>query len=149
MNDRDLTTREKYQEWFEGNLERCPAASFLGIQLVEWEGGKAVIEFDAEARHANPGGALHGGVLCDIADAAMGTAFASTLEGDEAFTSVEMKINFLRPVWKSRLCFEGEVIHRGRTSGYVECEVTDERDRLIAKAYTTILVLRGDQAANR
>ncbi len=149
MNDSGLTTREVFQEWFEGNQERCPAASLLGIRLVEWEGGKAVIEFDAEARHANPVGTLHGGVLCDIADAAMGTAFASTLVGDEAFTNVELKINFLRPVWKSHLRFEGVVIHRGRTSGYVECQVTDERERLIAKANTTILVLRGDQAVNR
>lgn len=149
MNDGKLTTREKFQEWFNGDLERCPIAKFLELRLVEWEGGKAVLEFDADERHANPAGTLHGGVISDIADGALGTAFASTIEDDESFTNVELKINFLRPVWKSRLRFEGMVIHRGRTSGYAECQVFDEKERLIAKANTTFLVLKGDRAANR
>ncbi|MFQ5771237.1 MAG: PaaI family thioesterase, partial [bacterium] len=50
-------------------------------------------------QHANPMGTLHGGVLCDIADAAMGMAYASTLEQGESFTTLELKINFLKPVW--------------------------------------------------
>lgn len=149
MSERGPTTREIFQEWFEGNDERCPVASFLGLRLVEWGGGRAVMEFEADARHANPGGTLHGGVISDVADAAMGTAFASTLEGDEAHTTVELKINFLRPFWQGALRFEGRVIHRGRRAGLVECEVTDERKRLIAKANTTILVLQGDRAKNR
>lgn len=65
-------------------------------------------------------GTLHGGVLCDIADAAMGIAFASTL-ALESFTTVELKINFFHPVWQAELKAEGVVMQRGRTVGYVEC----------------------------
>lgn len=62
-----------------------------------------VIAFEASGRHANPMGTLHGGVLCDIADAAMGMAYASTLEEGETFGTLELKINFLKPVWNARL----------------------------------------------
>jgi uncharacterized protein (TIGR00369 family) len=94
-------------------------------------------------------GTLHGGILCDIADAAMGMAFASTLAPGESFTTVELKINFFRPVWEDRLTAEGQVVRRGRNLGYVECEITDERGRLVAKAASTCLVLRGKDATGR
>jgi uncharacterized protein (TIGR00369 family) len=94
-------------------------------------------------------GTLHGGILCDIADAAMGMAFASTLAPDESFTTIELKINFFRPVWQARLKAEGAVIQRGRTVGYTECTIADEQDRVIAKASSTCIVLRGDKAAGR
>lgn len=94
-------------------------------------------------------GSLHGGILCDIADAAMGIAFASTLAAGESFTTVELKINFLRPVREAQLRAEGRVIQRGRTVGYLECDVTDENGKLIAKSNSTCLVLHDDQATNR
>ena len=72
-------------------------------------------------------GTLHGGILCDIADAAMGMAFASTLAPEESFTTVELKINFFRPVWEACLKAEGKVVRRGRSLGYLECEISDER----------------------
>jgi uncharacterized protein (TIGR00369 family) len=94
-------------------------------------------------------GTMHGGILCDIADAAMGIAFASTLGAGESFTTVELKINFLRPVRQALLRAEGRVVHRGRTIGYAECDVLDENGKLIAKSNSTCLVLRGEQAAGR
>ncbi len=94
-------------------------------------------------------GTLHGGILCDIADAAMGMAFASTLAAEESFTTIELKINFFRPVWEAALKAEGTVVRRGNTVGYVECEITDDRGRLVAKAASTCLALRGEQARGR
>jgi uncharacterized protein (TIGR00369 family) len=94
-------------------------------------------------------GTLHGGILCDIADAAMGIAFASTLAPDESFTTVELKINFFRPVWQAQLKAEGTVIRRGTTIGYMECSITDEENRLVAKAASTCMVLRGPKAIGR
>ena len=94
-------------------------------------------------------GTVHGGILCDIADAAMGIAFATTLSPGESFTTVELKINFLRPVRQAQLRAAGRVVQRGRTIGYVECEITDETGKLVAKSNSTCLVLRGDQAAGR
>jgi len=88
-------------------------------------------------------------VLCDIADAAMGMAWASMLADNETFTTLELKINFLRPVWRARLTAEGTVVQRGRTVGLAECAISDERGRLVAKATSTCLTLRGEQAIGR
>jgi len=113
----------------------------IGFRLVEAANGHAVATMQSGPQHANPMGSLHGGVLCDISDAAMGYAFASTLAANEAFTTVELKINFLRPVWNAELKAEAKVVQRGKTIGYVECEVADEKGRLIAKSASTCIVL--------
>ncbi len=128
---------------------RPPIAELIGFNVVEIVDGRALVTLEAGPQHANPMGTLHGGILCDIGDAAMGLAFASTLAVDESFTTVELKINFFRPVWKAQLKAEGKVIQRGRTIGYVECNVTDESNRLIAKLNSTCLVLQGKKAAGR
>lgn len=124
-------------------------ARLIGFETKEIADGKATVVLDAGPQHANPMGTLHGGILCDIADAAMGIAFASTLAADETFTTVELKINFFRPVWTAQLRAEGAVVQRGRTVGYVECTISDEENRLIAKAASTCMVLRGQKAAGR
>ena len=94
-------------------------------------------------------GTLHGGILCDIADAAMGMAYASTLGEGETFTTLELKINFLKPVWQARLHAIGRVVTRGRTIGLVECDVLDTHGALAARATSTCMTLRGDQARGR
>ena len=126
-----------------------PIARLIGFETKEIAEGRAVITLAAGPQHANPMGTLHGGVLCDIADAAMGIAFASTLAPGESFTTVELKINFFRPVWEAHLRAEGKVVRRGRSIGYVECEITNESGQLIAKAASTCLALRGDEAKGR
>ena len=124
-------------------------ARLIGFETGEITEGRAILTLAAGPQHANPMGTLHGGVLCDIADAAMGTAFASTLGPDESFTTVELKINFFRPVWQARLRAEGKVIRRGSTMGYMECEITDEQGRLVAKASCTCMALTGERAKGR
>jgi len=124
-------------------------ARLIGFEAKEIADGRAVVTLAAGPQHANPMGTLHGGVLCDIADAAMGMAFASTLAAGESFTTVELKINFFRPVWEAQLRAEGKVVRRGSTVGYIECEITDERGRLVAKVSSTCMVLRGEKAEGR
>jgi uncharacterized protein (TIGR00369 family) len=126
-----------------------PVARLIGFRLIEVAPGRAVVELEADARHANPMGTLHGGVLCDIADFAMGAAYASTLEDGESFTTLELKINFLKPVWNARLRAVGRVVKRGRTVGLVECDVLDEADALVARVSSTCLTLRGEKAQGR
>src|SRR5882757_5042090 len=126
-----------------------PVSELIGFELLESGDGRAVVLLQVGTQHFNPMGTIHGGILCDIADAAMGIAFASTLAPGESFTTVELKINFLRPVRQILLRAEGRVIQRGRTIGYVECEVTDETGKLVAKSNSTCLVLRGEQATGR
>ena len=131
------------------NVNDVPIARLIGFEAHEISDGRAVVTLLAGPQHANPMGTLHGGVLCDIADAAMGMAFASTLAPGESFTTIELKINFFRPVWEARLRAEGKVVRRGSTVGYIECEITDEAGRLVAKSSSTCMVLRGDYAKGR
>ncbi len=132
-----------------GEAPPPPVAALVGFTLTSVEPGQAVIEFEATARHANPMGTLHGGILCDIADAAMGIAYASTLEEGETFTTLELKINFLKPVWTGKLRAVGSVVKRGRTVGLVQCDVLDENEQLVARATSTCMVLRGEQVEGR
>jgi len=132
-----------------GELPQAPVGALIGFKLIEVEPGYAVVELEANESHANPMGTLHGGILCDIADAAMGIAFASFAEEGESFTTIEMKINFLKPVWKTRLRASGKVVKRGKSIGYVECDIRNDQGDLIARASSTCMMLRGPKAAGR
>ena len=126
-----------------------PIAETLGFAMTSVEFGVAVFEMRTTPRHANPMGTLHGGVLCDLADAAMGTAYFTTLEDGDSFTTLELKINFLKPVWKAKLTAKAKVVKAGRTVGLVECDIFDEKESLVARASSTCLTLRGNQAQGR
>lgn len=124
-------------------------ARLIGFTMPEVEAGRAVFELETDERHANPMGTVHGGVLCDLADAAMGTAYGTLLDEGETYTTLELKMNFLRPVWRARLRAEGRVVSAGRTVGLAEARITDEKGRLVAHATSTCMTLRGEQAAGR
>jgi len=126
-----------------------PVAALIGFSIEPLGDGKAVGRLEAGPQHANPMGTLHGGILCDVADAAMGMAFVTTLKPDESFTTMSLTINFFRPVWESRLRFDARVVNRSRNTGYLECDITDHDGKRIAKAASTCTVLRGDQAKAR
>jgi uncharacterized protein (TIGR00369 family) len=132
-----------------GELQQMPILQLLGAKVIAVEEGGATVSLPVDERLANPMGTLHGGVMCDIADAAMGMAYASTLEDGESFTTLELKINFLRPVWRATLAARATVVQRGRTAGLAECSITDEKGRLVARATCTCLTLRGEQASGR
>jgi uncharacterized protein (TIGR00369 family) len=91
-----------------------PIMKTLGLRLVEVSEGAASMEMEAKTElHSNPMGTIHGGVLCDIADAAIGTAHFTTLTEEESFASIDLQINFFRPVWNERLRAAAKP-HRGR-----------------------------------
>src|SRR5438132_6301900 len=126
-----------------------PIAELIGFRVGEIGPGRAVGSLRAGPQHANPMGTLHGGVLCDLSDAAMGMAFVTTLAPDESFTTVALSINFFRPVWQALLRAEARVVNRGKNVGYVECDVSDQDGKQVAKARSTCFVLRGDHARER
>jgi uncharacterized protein (TIGR00369 family) len=128
-----------------GEAPPAPFPTLAGMRLTAVEPGRARMEMIVDARHTNPMGTLHGGVACTMADSAMGLAYASTLGEGESFTTLELKINFLRPMWSGPLVAEGVVVSRGKTIGLAECSVTDEKGRLIAKASSTCMTLREAQ----
>jgi uncharacterized protein (TIGR00369 family) len=143
------TMLEGLQQLAAGKLPRPPIADLIGFTLTAVTPGEAVIELAAGPQHANPMGTLHGGVLCDIADAAMGIAYASTLAEDETFATLELKINFLKPVWTAKLRAIGRIVKRGKTVGLLECDITDEQQNLVARASSTCMTLRGEQGHGR
>jgi len=83
---------------------RCNSATLIGFEPVHVERGAAVFRLDARRdKHANPLGTIHGGILCDIADGAMGMACASLLEPGESFITIEFRMTFLRPLLDAQL----------------------------------------------
>jgi len=126
-----------------------PAAELIGFRLLSYGDGGSRFEMDAGRRHHNPMGTVHGGILCTLADSAMGMAFASTLVEGETFTTLEIKVNYLRPVFEEKLLAAAKVVHRGRSVGMVECDVTTEDGKLVARAVSTCSVLRGEMAKGR
>jgi uncharacterized protein (TIGR00369 family) len=125
-------------------------ATTLGFKLIEVGLGTASMEIltDTE-KHANPMGTIHGGVLCDIADAAIGTAHATTLEEGESFTSIDLQINFFRPVWNDRICAIAKHVNIGKQVGRYVCDIVRGDGKLVAQVTSTVMTLRGDKASGR
>jgi uncharacterized protein (TIGR00369 family) len=140
---------EMLEKLVRGEIPPPPIAQLIGFTLTSLETGQAVVEFEASERHTNPMGTLHGGVLCDVADAAMGMAFASTLAKGESFATLELKINFLKPIWRARLQAIGRVVKKGHTISLVECDVLDEEGQLVARSTSTCMTLKNEQARGR
>ena len=126
-----------------------PVAELIGFERLSFGDGKCTMRLEAGEQHSNPMGTLHGGILCDLADGAMGMAFFSTCAEGETFATLELKINFLRPFWTGTLLAHGKVISRGKSVGLTECRVVDADERLIAHATSTVMALRGEAAQGR
>jgi uncharacterized protein (TIGR00369 family) len=136
------TMLEQGQRMLRGEQTPPPIARLIGLVPKSIEPGHAVFEMEADERHHNPMGTLHGGVYCDLADAAMGYAYAATLGEGETFTTIELKINFLRGVRKATLTAEARVVKAGSTVGYVECDVKDQTGKLVARVASTCMKLK-------
>src|SRR2546429_9985322 len=125
-------------------------AKTLGFKLLEVAPGTATMEIVADTdKHANPMGTVHGGVLCDIADAAIGTAHATGLGEGESFTSLDLQINFFRPVWNDRLRAIAKPVHLGKTVSRYVCEILNSDGKPAAQVTSTLMTLRGEKASGR
>ncbi|WP_396611950.1 PaaI family thioesterase [Haloferax sp. S1W] len=137
---------EGFRKMLDDELPTWPLGSLLGIELRSMGEGESRWVLDAGPEHANPMGTIHGGVLCDIGDAALSTAYMSTVEPGASFTTVDLTVNYLRPVWSGQLEAIGRVVHKGRTIGLAECEITDEDGNLVAQLSGTCMTLQGESA---
>lgn len=127
--------------WHQGEIQLAPITALLGIKPVEIGTGQALLEMAAGPKHHNAMGTVHGGILCDLADVAIGVAFASVLKSGETFTSVDLHMSYFRSVCESKLFAAAKIIRRGRSTSYGECEITDIEGKLVAKATSTCLIL--------
>jgi uncharacterized protein (TIGR00369 family) len=128
-----------------GQLPPPPIAGTLGFRLVEVEHGRAVFECQPAEYHYNPIGVVHAGLAATLLDSAMGCAFATTLEADVGWTTLELKANFTRAltVDTGLVRCVGSVVHAGRTVATTEARLVDTDGRLFAHGTSTILVLPG------
>jgi uncharacterized protein (TIGR00369 family) len=139
----------RIQAMVRGEAQAPPIAKLFDMRITEASEGRATMQMPVDGRYANVSGSLHGGTMCEMADAAMGTAFATTLEEGEGYTTVELKCNYLRPVWDTMLTASAWVVSRGKTLGLTECELRSSDNKLIAKLSSTLMVLRGDKLKGR
>lgn len=109
----------------------------LGARISEAEPGRVVLELIAGPQHRHGGGVVQGGVITQIADAAMGMSLATLQEDGMWNTTIELKINFIRPAIEGRLRAIGRVIQMGEALMFSEADVVDDKDRLIARASST------------
>ena len=111
----------------------------LGARIAQAEPGRVVLELVAGPQHRHGGGVVQGGVITQIADAAMGMSLATLQEDGMWNTTIELKINFIRPAIKGRLRAVGRVVEMRQTLLFSEADVFDDRDRLVARASSTCM----------
>ena len=140
--------RDGMESMVRGETPMPAAATLIGMRLESFGAGEALVVLEATAAHANPMGTVQGGLLAAVADAAMGWAFMTILDENESYTTLEVKINFLRPVWSGRLEARGRVKSAGRNVSLVECDVMSG-GKLVAHGVSTCMTLRGEQASGR
>lgn len=125
-----------------GTLPQPPISQLLGFHLVDAAQGRAAFEGLPEFRHYNPIGTVHGGFAATLLDSALGCAIFSTLAKGEAWTTLELKLNFVRPLGKDTglVRAEGRIVHRGRTVATSEGDLKDAGGKLYAHATTTCMI---------
>jgi uncharacterized protein (TIGR00369 family) len=111
----------------------------LGARIVESEPGRVVLELEAGPQHRHGAGVVQGGVITQIADAAMGMSVATLQEDGLWNTTIELKINFIRPVVSGRIRAVGRVVEMKQTLLFSEADVLDDRGRLVARASSTCM----------
>ena len=133
---------ELMQGLLAGKYPAPPIMRALDFTLERVEHGVAVFSGDAKFDHYNPIGTVHGGWVATLLDSCMGCAMHTTLKPGQGYTSLEIKVNFVRPVLDKtgRVSAEGRVIYAGSRTGTAEGKLTDASGKLLAHATTTCLI---------
>ena len=122
----------------------------LAMRIVAVGRGEAEVAIDTDpAIHGNQQGTVHGGLICELADAAIGTAHSTLMEEGDSFATVEFKINFFRPSWKTTLRAVAKPRQSGATLTCYQCDIFNAENKLAASVSSTVINLRGDKARGR
>jgi uncharacterized protein (TIGR00369 family) len=127
-----------------GELPAAPIARLIGMAMEEINEGLAVFSIEPAEYLYNPIGSVHGGVAATVLDSVMGCAIHTTLPQGTAYSTVELSVNYVRPITAEtpRLFGRGEVVHAGRRLATAEARLTDADGRLYAHGTTTCLVMK-------
>lgn len=134
---------EYFRKMASGEIPRTPMAELLDLRLLEVEEGRVVFGGQASLAHYNTMGVAHGGLLATLLDSALGCAVNTLAPPGKVFTTLELKINYVRPVTADTgpLRCEARAIHVGARTGTSEGRVVDARGKLYAHGTTTMIVV--------
>ena len=127
-----------------GDLPAPPIMHLMGIEIAEIAAGRVSFAVEPAEYHYNPIGMVHGGLACTLFDSAMGCAIHSTLPAGVGYTTLDISVNFTRPLTSTtgRVLCVGTVIHSGGRVATAEARLTDAAGKLYGHATTTCLILR-------
>jgi uncharacterized protein (TIGR00369 family) len=141
---RSLSGLDFVRKLLSGEIPAPPVTELMGFRLVEVEPGAVVFAFEPAEFHYNPMGAVHGGVISTLLDSAMGISVLTHLPPGTGFSTLEIKVNFVRSISSKSgtLSAEGKVIHLGARTATAEARLVDREGKLCAHSTTTCLILR-------
>ncbi len=141
-----LSGLEYMQALIAGTLPHPPISVLMNFRLVEAAFGRSVFVGEPAEYHYNPIGMVHGGLVATLLDSALGCAVHTTLPAGVGYTTLELHVNFVRPVTKDtgELRCEGVVLHAGRRLATAEAKVFDGAGKLYGHGTTTCMVFPAD-----
>ena len=134
-----------------GDVPGPPIAALLDFTIDEITEGRVVFSVEPAEHHYNPIGTVHGGLACTLFDSALACAIHSTLPAGASYTTLELKVNFVRPltIQTGRVHCEGKVIHVGGRVATAEGRLTDAAGKLYGHATTTCMIFRPRSEASK
>ena len=139
----DMSGAEFVQALLDGTFPEPPFAALVGARLVSAGDGEAVLRCVPDESFYSPIGMVHGGLLCTLLDTVAGLAVHSLLPARTGFSTIEIKVNFLRPLHGGgELKASGRVVKLGRSVAFAECEARAEDGELVGAASTSLLIAR-------
>jgi len=125
---------------------RNPFWALLGMELAEIRKGWAKLRIPIDEKLNNAIGLVHGGAIFSVADSAVGMALVGMIHRNENISTLEMKINYIRPAKGGELIAEAKIIHKGNQTAVGEVEVRDETQNLIAKGLATYAIFNNSRS---
>jgi uncharacterized protein (TIGR00369 family) len=140
-----LTGRQQLEALRDDRIGMAPMLALMNMRLLEVSEGRVVFSARAEPRHYNPQGTVHGGFTATVLDSAMGCAVLTLLPAGTGHTTLEFKINLVRPLFAEagELRAEAWVVHGGRRISTAEGRLLTADGKLIAHGSTTCMALTG------
>ena len=118
-----------------------PFAELVGFEVTAKGEGRSTSELTVEEHHKNPHGTVHGAVIYALVDTGMGGALSSLLDGNQICSTIEIKINYFRPALAGRIHCATQVVNKGKRTAVLESTVSDDQERLLAKAMGTFMIV--------
>lgn len=133
--------RQKYWESLIATANSSPYYQLIGMRITAIGEGEAYLAMPVETKLHHSRGIVQGGAIASIADAAAAFAVFSLVNPGEAVNTIEIKLNYLRPVSQGELTAEGRVVHKGKRIAVVDMEVKQDGGKMVAKGMATMMIL--------